>query len=115
MSKKVSASRSNTSIAKISAGRAVFIGHLVVNIPVLVIIIGFILGGRIIAPTLWLLFLPFGFILAWLWWSFTVPRWRRWALQRGAPADRLQKLAVATGLVWPKGSFFEKTEFKVDK
>jgi hypothetical protein len=115
MSKKKSSSRSGMSSTKISAGKAVFIGHLFVNIPVLILIIGFALGGRIIFPTLWLIFLLVGFILAWLWWSFTVPRWRQWALKRGAPADRLQKLAVSTGLVWPKGSFFEKTEFKVKK
>ena len=40
-------------------------------------------------------------------------RWRRWALRQGIPADELQKAAEAALLVWPKGSIFEKTEFKV--
>jgi hypothetical protein len=50
-----------------------------------------------------------------MWWSFTIPRWRRWAIRRGASADKLQKFAVVVGLTWPKGSVFEKTEMKIDK
>ena len=50
-------------------------------------------------------------ILAWLWWSFTVPRWRHWALKRGVDGDTLQRLAQSQQLVWPRGSFFERTEF----
>ncbi len=55
-----------------------------------------------------------GAACAWVWWSFSVPRWRKWALEEGTPADQLQKWEVATGLVWPKGWIFEKTEFKAD-
>ncbi len=51
-----------------------------------------------------------GAVLAWPWWSVSVPRWRRWALARGVNAKQLQKAAVSTGLVWPKGWIFEKTE-----
>jgi hypothetical protein len=43
-----------------------------------------------------------------------VPRWRQWAITRGAAADKLQRWAVITGLVWRKGSMFEKTEFHID-
>ena len=57
-----------------------------------------------------------GFILGWLWWSYSVPRWREWALkQPGINPDELQKAAEAATLVWPKGHFFEKTEFKTKK
>lgn len=51
-----------------------------------------------------------GAVLAWPWWSISVPRWRRWALARGVDARKLQKAAVCTGLVWPRGWIFEKTE-----
>jgi hypothetical protein len=54
-----------------------------------------------------------GFVAAWVYWSFAIPRWRRWARRRGAPAEELQRLAVEANLVWPKGSIFEKTEFRV--
>lgn len=60
--------------------------------------------------------MPLGFIMAWLWWSYSVPRWREWALkQTGVNADELQKAAEVATLVWPKGHFFEKTEFKIRK
>jgi len=115
MDDQPSTSQSTSSPSGLTAGKAVLVGHLLVNVPVLVIMLGFILVGRIFASTLSFIFLIIGFVLAWLWWSFAVPRWRRWALRNGAPADRLHKLAVATGLVWSKGSIFEKTEFKVNK
>lgn len=112
----------------LSVGKAILIGHLMVNLPVMVIIlcaagIGALLAGLagLIEPALARWFWAIvsiaviaGSGCAWLWWSFAVPRWRKWALQNGAPADRLQKWAVATGLVWPKGWIFEKTESKVD-
>jgi membrane protease YdiL (CAAX protease family) len=98
-----------------SAGRAILLGHLIISIPVLMIIIGFAIGGLIISLKFALIFLVIGFILAWLWWAFMVPRWRQWALDQEVPAERLQSLAVVTGLVWPKGSIFERTEFKLNK
>lgn len=96
---------------------AVLIGQLIVNVPVLLIIGGgivvsifvFALGNFLLSIIL--IFL--GPLVAWLWWSLTVPRWRRWAHRRVADPNKLQKLAVATGLVWSKGSVFEKTEFKL--
>lgn len=102
-----------------SAGRAVILGHLIVSIPVFIIIIGFGMGGLIFglkfSLIFLLIFLLIGFTLGWLWWSFIVPRWRQWALGQGVPAEQLQSLAVATGLVWPKGYVFERTEFKLNK
>ena len=57
-----------------------------------------------------------GFVAAWLWWSYSVPRWRQWALkQLGVTEEELQKAAEVAMLVWPKGSFFEKTEFKIKR
>jgi Na+/proline symporter len=57
-----------------------------------------------------------GVVLGWLWWSFSIPRWREWALkQPGVDPDQLQKAAEIAGLVWPKGHFFEKTEFRFKK
>ncbi|WP_329743369.1 hypothetical protein [Dyella sp. A6] len=49
---------------------------------------------------------------AWVWWSYYVPQWRHWALQRGADPEQLQYLAERANLVWPKGSIFERTEFR---
>ena len=66
--------------------------------------------GSLVAP--WELALIIGSLLAWVWWSYTVPRWRDWAQRRGANSDQLQKFAFRTGLTWPKGSLFERTEFR---
>ncbi len=60
--------------------------------------------------------MPLGFILAGLWGAYAVPRWREWALkQPGVKPDELQKAAEVATLVWPKGHFFEKLEFKIRK
>ncbi len=112
----------------ISVGKAILIGQLVVNLPVTIIILGVAILGIALTFLLWTTFLSrsglafllgvmisiiVGALVGWIWWSFSVPRWRRWALQNGAPEDKLQKWAVLTGLVWPKGWIFEKTEFKL--
>ena len=55
-----------------------------------------------------------GIIAGWLWWSYSVPRWRKWALEQpGVDPNELQAAAEAALLVWPKGHFFEKTEIKI--
>ena len=51
-----------------------------------------------------------GFASAWLWWSWFIPPWRTWAHSRGDDPEDLQELALQASLVWPKGSFFERTE-----
>lgn len=51
---------------------------------------------------------------AWLWWSFYIPQWRRWALLAGADPEELQYLGECANLVWPRGSLFEKTEIRRD-
>ncbi len=101
------------SISSISAGRAVAYGLLIVNGPVLALILGGLwLGARLSAgaPSGTGLGFAAGFVLAWLWWSISVPRWRAWALSRGADPERLQLLGQRAGVVWPRGSFLAKTE-----
>lgn len=94
--------------------KAITIGQLVVNVPVLMIMFAGIFLGYIYSPGNWWWFAICGFILAWLWWAYTIPRWRKWAIQKKCvPADKLHNAAVATGLEWPKGWIFEKTEIKV--
>ena len=99
--------------ANLTIGKAIVIGWLVVNIPTLVIMVGSLVIGLAFLPKLlWLCFLA-GFILGWTWWSQSVPRWRRWAHRHGVNPDRLQQWAVTAGLVWRKGSLFEKTEARL--
>ena len=94
------------------AQRAVRIGLLVVNGPILVLLF---------VPYLFLserggawpaIAVAIGFVAAWLYWSLAIPRWREWALRRGADPDELQRRAERVGLVWRRGSVFERTEFR---
>jgi hypothetical protein len=106
---------SNNNKPRYTAWEAVLIGHLVVNIPVLIIICGFMAWWVFIYPELkWYIFFLPGFIFGWIWWSILVPQWRRWALSKGIDKSELQRLAVMTGLVWKNGVIFEKTEFDIN-
>ena len=51
-------------------------------------------------------------LVAWPCWSHLVPRWRDWVEDKGLTPGEVQALAVSTGLIWPKGPVFERTEFK---
>lgn len=51
-----------------------------------------------------------GLVAGWLVWSIRVPRWRLWAYRQVDDLDELRRVAVERQLIWPKGSFFEKTE-----
>jgi hypothetical protein len=106
-------------MAKPTPFQAVMWGHAFVTLPVFATIItggavGLWLGGRL-GPLFGLVGLLVGIVLgaavAWVWWSFTVPVWRDWVVDQGLTPSDVQELAVATGLVWPRGSHFERTEF----
>lgn len=100
----------------LTAERAVLLGHLIVNLPVLGIIgLGYVLGYVVAGPIWGMIGLLLGVMVAWLWWSISVPRWREWAKRRGADEERTQFLGQRSGLVWPKGSIFEKTELQPRK
>jgi hypothetical protein len=97
----------------IPANLAVKRGALLINWPVRLIMLGGVGGSYFLSKFLpWLsLALAIGAIpCAWLWWSYFVPQWRRWALRNGADPVELQYLAESASLVWPQGSFFERTE-----
>jgi hypothetical protein len=103
---------SSNSPDSITAEQAVRRGQLIVNGPVVLLLIGPLLAA-VKWSSVWNWgIVPAGFVAAWLWWSFSVPRWRNWALDRGADPDELQSRGERAGIVWPVGSFFEKTEFR---
>lgn len=95
-------------------------GIRTVNMPIPFIMMAVWLVGMLLGEIVFhnLLILVAGFILGfgagWLWWSYSVPRWRRWALaQPGVKATDLQAAAEEAMLVWPAGHFLEKTELKL--
>ena len=97
----------------VSPAQAVVRGHLVISLPVLVIMgLSHLLGRITVGRDKALLCLGAGTVAGYLWWSIMVPQWRKWAKSHGAEEERTQRLAEWTGLVWPKGSYLEKTEFR---
>ena len=99
----------------ISAALAVERGNRLINWPVkLLMAAGFVLGWVLLDRDnlFGLLVAAAGFVAAWLWWSYFVPRWRNWAHTRGADPEDLQALGVQANLLWPKGSVFERTEIR---
>ena len=53
-------------------------------------------------------------VAAWLWWSWSLPRWRVWALENVEDLDAFISAAVAEQLMWPPGHLLEKTEIRSD-
>ena len=105
----------STDPTPITAQLAVRRAQLLITLPslgIMVIAFAWILiwlpASRLIAA----LGFPLGFVGGWLWWSYAIPLWRDWAHTRGVNPDELQRLAQQAQLVWPKGSIFEKTEFR---
>ena len=45
------------------------------------------------------------FVAAWTWWLKGVRRWRRWTASHAVDAEKTEKLAVRTCLVWPNRRF----------
>jgi hypothetical protein len=101
-------------VSGVTPRQAVACGHLMVTLPVVLIMIAVILVLWIsLGPRVGLLIGVFaGPGTAWIWWSFMVPRWRDWVIDNGLHADDVQRAAALTGLVWPRGSLFERTEFR---
>lgn len=112
MEKELLLTQSRSLESGLSVWKAILVGWLWVNLPAVIIMLGSLLISVITGPGIGLILFSLGFFLGW--WSYTVPRWRRWALRKGAPADKLQTVAVITLLTWPKGWIFEKTESKID-
>jgi hypothetical protein len=84
-------------------GVAVLVGHLWCSVPSTLFFVAAVwLSGMFTHPDniLWIP-LVVGVVAGWIWFAVTVPRWRRWALRRGAPEERTRKLAKRTLLNWP--------------
>jgi hypothetical protein len=98
---------------QVSPFRAVVHGHLIVTLPVVgvIMLFGFI-GWLLNGVGALFIGLIVGSVIAWPCWSFLMPRWRDWVEDAGLTGDDVQRLAVNTFLLWPKGSLFERTEFK---
>src|SRR5262245_40280582 len=102
----------------LSVKQAIRWGLLVVNGPVLTLLLGplgvfaLLIDQRVFSREYNWIGLPVfvaGFVLAWLWWSVSVPRWRIWAYERVEDVQGLKEQAVAVGLTWPDGHALGRT------
>lgn len=96
--------------------KAILRGHLVVNIPVLIIMIGtafvFIIITNVynLPQGFPLIGFGLGFILAWLYWSLSITKWKIWAFERVRNVHELKSRAILEGLIWKDDHIFGKTE-----
>lgn len=90
-------------------------GQLLVNGPVVPLMIGPLMVMQtcftIEPPLPQFAALGAGFVLAWSWWSVAVYRWRIWAKTKGMSPAEVQRYGEAARLLWPRGHFFERTEW----
>lgn len=90
-------------------------GQILVNGPVVPLMIGPLLVMQtcftIEPPLPQFAALGAGFVLAWSWWSVAVYRWRIWATAKGMSPAEVQRHGEAARLLWPRGHFFERTEW----
>lgn len=54
-------------------------------------------------------------LVAWVYWSFAITRWRIWAFSQVEDVHELKARAISGMLIWPDGSFFEKTEVRTKR
>ena len=104
----------------LSVEQAIGQGYLFVNLPVFSCI-AIPLLISLILPEKWDTnsFIGFAIIpsilLAWVWWSWALPKWRLWAVKRVDDIELLFNKAIQAQLMWPAGHFFQKTEINSAK
>lgn len=103
---------------QVTVDKAIKRGHLIVNVPVFVTIIGcpalaLYLSKQNLIPG-WGIGIAFliGFVLAWLIWSFMITKWRIWAFENVRNVHELKKRAIQERLIWNDGNIFERTEIR---
>lgn len=55
-----------------------------------------------------------GGVFSWVYWSISIPIWRKWALSKGVDQDELEKWAVRSLLIFRKSNILSKTEINLD-
>jgi hypothetical protein len=94
--------------SRTSVGRALLIGELVINVPVIGLLVGVTAGiigavganyekSRFVFPAAALI----AFCLAWAYWSVVTPRWLLWAMNRVTDPKALRKAAIFGSILWP--------------
>ena len=110
-------------VENITVDKALYKGHKMVTYPVMLIMFGvmgltFLFGFQKRPPVwIWPVGLSSSFILSWLFWSVSIPKWKVWAFDNVRNVHELEKRAIQEKLIWNSNSIFNKTEIwnKEDK
>lgn len=100
----------------VTVDEAISRGRRMVSYPVMAIMFGIIgvsvfLSIQNIIPALYMVIgIVAGIALAWLYWSFSITKWKVWAFDNVRNVHELQRKAIEAQLIWTEGSFWEKTE-----
>lgn len=103
---------------EITVDKAINRGHLIVNIPVFITMMGvpalaiYLANINIISNWGILIGFILGFSLAWLVWSFMITKWRIWAFENVRNVHELKKRAIDEKLIWNDRNIFEKSEIR---
>jgi hypothetical protein len=97
-----------------SLSKAILIGWLLVNIPITAIVLLFGYGAYSMGYN-YRYGAVAGMAVGWLYWSFSVPKWRKWALSKNVDADALEKYGSLFLLTFKKNNPLSKTEIKDTK
>jgi hypothetical protein len=109
---------SRSLIENVSVDQAIRRAHVLINFPVFLIILGSIVASVFMvayfgySSWMYLLTIPSGVVLAWLYWSIAITRWRLWAFHHVRNVHELKQRAFREKIIWREGSFWEKTEFR---
>jgi len=102
----------------VSVDEAIARGHRTVNYPIIGIITGvptllIVLRTQKLVPP-WTVPVSFvvALVLAWLWWSVMVTKWRIWAFENVRNVHELKRRAIREKLIWPDDSLFVNTELR---
>lgn len=104
---------------EVSVDEAIAKGHRMVTYPVMVILFGILglcmyLGIQNILTSFWMFpaLFALAFLLAWLYWSLAITKWRLWAFENVRNVHELKKRAIQEKLIWKDDSLFQKTEIR---
>lgn len=101
-----------------SVDKAITRGHLLVNVPVFISLLGTVSLGLYLAhleiiPDWGIgLSIVIGIALSWLTWSFMITKWRIWAYENVRNVHELKKRAISEKLIWSDAGWFGKTEIR---
>ncbi|RZJ71455.1 hypothetical protein [Flavobacterium sp.] len=86
---------------KISSYQIIWKGYFWINIPVMIILLSSFFALVSFTNLNASSCIMLGALVAWIYWSFMISKWIRWALKNNVEPKTLHKLGVRSLLLWP--------------